>query len=793
MKLRKFKVLTSIILLCIILLNSILPTFAEGINSSIAEYEFEEAIESDDVSVVLENTEEKYVCKATIEDDFEDDAVLVMFNNKASLEFKDYNVENFSGIGVASVEQSEINKSIGNKIKKHLQIEESKKLDYNPSFIGYTIDKTNNNKISNDKLISSPDEAIITDIDVEDVQEYNQVIKLNLNKHNKQNVLNVIKELEKRDDVLIAEPNFCYHLCKCPNDTYFSKQFNYIDRIELDRAWDITTGSKNIRVGVIDTGIKRAHSDIKTNVNANIKYGSAPLGKSIDPLSDNIGHGTEVAGIIGAVGNNSKGIAGVCWDVDIISFANYSEIVEVDGKKRTSIYLQNFHNALEYAQINNVDIINCSFGDYSKSNLIYKYMQKFDGLIICAAGNETNNNDIKPEYPSSYDLDNIISVAATDVNDKFADFSNYGNESVDLTAPGVSVYTTGNSDDKEGWYVSVSGTSFSAPYVTGVASLIQSKYPEMAASSVKKAILEGVDKVSSLNGKVKSGGRLNAYKALKFAQENPKFTIVYNNNGGTGTTMKNTTAICGVPTKLRANTYSKDSEYKTFIGWYAQRKSDNKWLYHNGTTFGWYVEGTQPTDYDKYLYNEQDTISTVDYTANETVIMYAQWRPYQYTISYTSNNGNGTMDKQTVDYNANVSLLANLFTKEGYCFRGWFAKRKSDNNVYCTNGSQNKWFGENNIDSGYNLYLFSDEEQISDLSNVDSDRISMKAQWISYDDIMIGDVDLDGKVTVKDATEVQRYISGLVVLNDVQLYAADVYKDGVIDIKDATAIRQMAV
>lgn len=115
MKLRKFKLLTSIMLLCIILLDSMLPTFAESINGSTVEYEVEEVIESDDVSGELDNIDKKYVCNATIDDDFEDDAVLVMFDNKASLEFKDYNVADFSGIGVASVEQSQINKSIGNK------------------------------------------------------------------------------------------------------------------------------------------------------------------------------------------------------------------------------------------------------------------------------------------------------------------------------------------------------------------------------------------------------------------------------------------------------------------------------------------------------------------------------------------------------------------------------------------------------------------------------------------------------------------------------------------------------
>lgn len=284
---------------------------------------------------------------------------------------------------------------------------------------------------------------------------------------------------------------------------------------------------------------------------------------------------------------------------------------------------------------------------------------------------------------------------------------------------------------------------------------------------------------------------MNAYKALKFVQDNPKITIVYNNNGGTGTAMRNTTAICGVPTKLRSNTYKKDSNYETFSGWYAHRQSDDKWLYKNGTSYGWYIEGTQPSGYVKHLYNNQDTISTSDYIANDTITMYAQWRPYQYNIVYNSSNGNGVMSKQNVYYNTNVNLLSNIFTKDGYCFSGWYAKRKSDNKFYCTNGLQSTWLSENNIKNEYNFYLFSDKEQISNLSNVNHDTIRMSAQWISYDDILIGDVNLDGRVSVIDATEIQKYIAGLVDLNDVQIYAADVNKDGVIDIKDSTAIRQM--
>lgn len=166
--------------------------------------------------------------------------------------------------------------------------------------------------INEDNLVNYIDDEI-----KEEYSSFHQMVEIKLNIKSKQNVLDVIHELEKRDDVLVAEPNYIIELDSSsvvPNDTYVNKQWA-IDKINLPSAWGITTGSKSVNVGIIDSGIKAAHSDLNANVDST-------LSKSFvdnSPLTDEFGHGTHVSGIVGAVGNNNRGISGACWDVNLIS------------------------------------------------------------------------------------------------------------------------------------------------------------------------------------------------------------------------------------------------------------------------------------------------------------------------------------------------------------------------------------------------------------------------------------------------------------------------------------------
>lgn len=895
MKNRKLKAFVSAILSGILIYTCVLPAFAEdreaiATSDEACEVTNDEVFDECVINSIIE-PEQKYICKATLDDDFEDDSILVRFTNKASLEFKVYTIDDFANLGVKSIEQSGINKEIGATVKSEVA-EINKLLESELQHSGYEVSPSKNEvKFSNifslpNEVLNNKIETIIKDDtelskEVENINKYNQVILLRLNTHSKQNVLDKVKELEKRDDILIAQPNYIYKNNSIPNDTRVSEQWA-INKINLPSAWNITTGSKNVKVGVVDTGIKRAHSDLTANVSNILGY-SSELDQSGGHLVDIKGHGTKVAGVIGAIGNNNKGISGVCWNVDLISLKN-----ECIYNSQTS-YTIDF--CVEYAAKNNIDIINCSFAcTYDED--VYKAMRDYNGLIVCSAGNENSNNDNNAVYPSTFNFDNIISVAASDSSDNLCNFSNYGKKSVDLAAPGTDILTTNNSNNSSLYYKFENGTSFAAPYVSGVAALIKSLYPTMTANGLKKAILDGVDKVSSLSGKVSSGGRLNAYKALLSAREH-KFTVVYNKNGGTGTTMSNTQVTYGVPTQLKANSYTHSDSHKTFAGWYAHRNSDNKWLYTNGNATGWYVEGSQPTGYKKSLYKDQSIISATTYAKNDTVTMYAQWRQNQYTIEYTSNGGVGTMDKQTVGYLDNVALRSNTFKKTGYSFKGWYAKRKSDSKVLYSNGTVRSWYTKNSQPSGYDLCLLGNVTTLSTLSELEGDVITMVAQWIplsytikfaknganggtamqniiaysnevvklpahtfiregycfngwyvtdedgwcyctngdlfkwissdaipndyhkvlienksdftyladydniiltfraqwrSKDSILLGDVDLNGVIDVKDVTLIQKYIAELEELNDVQLYAADVNKDGNVSILDCTAI-----
>jgi len=226
---------------------------------------------------------------------------------------------------------------------------------------------------------------------------------------------------------------------------------------------------------------------------------------------DDNGHGTHCAGIIGAEGENDRGIAGVNWKVKImpLKFMNAGGF----GSTKDAIEAINYVIDRKKAGVN-VRIISASWGSTQKSRALEDVIRKAyenDILFVAAAGNSTVDNDRQPHFPSSYNVPNVISVAALDRNDQLAKFSNYGAKSVAVAAPGVEILSTwlGNS------YEEKSGTSMATPVVSGVAALILAQHPRMSVTDLRKKLMDSTDPIVALKGKTVTGGRINAAKALE--------------------------------------------------------------------------------------------------------------------------------------------------------------------------------------------------------------------------------------------------------------------------------------
>jgi subtilisin family serine protease len=256
-------------------------------------------------------------------------------------------------------------------------------------------------------------------------------------------VPDAIQAYKAHPDVEYAEPNYIVRASAIPNDARFGEQWGLHNTgqvingsggkagadINAPEAWDILQVTSVI-VAVIDSGIDISHPDIAANLIAGYDFV-----ENDNVPNDLNGHGTHVAGIIGAVGNNATGISGVSWSVKIMAL----KVLDQNGEGTIADIIE----AADYAVQNNARVINMSFSGPDFSQSFYDSIASYPNvLFIVAAGNETTNNDVTPSYPANFDLPNIISVAATDQNDNLTDFSNYGTISVDVAAPGKNILST---------------------------------------------------------------------------------------------------------------------------------------------------------------------------------------------------------------------------------------------------------------------------------------------------------------------------------------------------------------
>ncbi|NIN51550.1 MAG: S8 family serine peptidase [Nitrososphaeria archaeon] len=346
-----------------------------------------------------------------------------------------------------------------------------------------------------------------------------------------------IEALKRTPNVEFVEPDHEVYIDLTPNDPNFFKLWGLHNTgqtggtsdadIDAPEAWDIQTGSSDVVIAVIDTGVDYNHVDLSENIWTNPKeipnnnkdddgngyvddvYGWDFYNDDNNPMDDH-GHGTHCSGTIAAVGNNEKGVVGVNWVSKIMAL----KFLSAWGSGYTSDAVA----AVQYVtnmKANGIPVIamSNSWGGGSRSKALENAIKAADSegiLFVAAAGNSGSNNDVSPHYPSSYEVDNVIAVAATDHNDALAYFSSYGATSVDLAAPGVDILSTKLRDT----YSSLSGTSMATPHVSGVAGLLKAQDSTSTHLQVKDLILSSVDSIPSLSGKMVTGGRLNAYNAL---------------------------------------------------------------------------------------------------------------------------------------------------------------------------------------------------------------------------------------------------------------------------------------
>ena len=258
-----------------------------------------------------------------------------------------------------------------------------------------------------------------------------------------------IRRYEQNPNIVYAEPNHTVQAFTTPNDPYFEHLWGLHNTgqtfegqtgtpgadIDALSAWEIETGSRDVIIAVIDSGVDYTHPDLSANMwtNSQGHYGKNTILNNNDPMDDN-GHGTHVAGTIAATGNNTTGVTGVMWEASIMAL----KALNSNGNGTIADIVQ----AIEYAENNGAHIINLSLGGNHYSQSLYDALESTSALVVAAAGNSSADNDTTPSYPANYDLPNIISVAATDNQDQLASFSNYGASTVDVAAPGVSILST---------------------------------------------------------------------------------------------------------------------------------------------------------------------------------------------------------------------------------------------------------------------------------------------------------------------------------------------------------------
>ena len=451
------------------------------------------------------SSNQKVYSTIDINSDFADDRVLVVLNQQETMSFRNHTITDFEGIGIVDVQD------LTSESKETLieQINKRELLGLN----GYELQG------------GSP-----ADINP---QEFRTILLLTLEQPSKENVINTILILEQREDILSAGVDFVLHPDSLPNDDMYSQQWALHGEhgIKAPQAWAIAngTGSTPIRVGIIDTGIQASHTDLNVNTALSRDFSLPHPYIPANVIDYHIeGHGTQVAGIVGAIGNNTDGITGVNWNVELVS-------LRIAPTNYGNSFASHLIRAVDFAGANGIPILNNSngtdnfTGSNSDVNALTAAINQYPGLFVTSAGNANKNNDTNNKrFPSNLRLPNLITVGAINNSGQRSSFSNYGANTVCIYAPGgerpgnnstIGIISTlpNYLSSNVGFpgYGTTCGTSIASPHVAGVAALYLAQYPDAHPHDIKHMILSRADTIliSTPDGD-QLVRRLNAYETI---------------------------------------------------------------------------------------------------------------------------------------------------------------------------------------------------------------------------------------------------------------------------------------
>ncbi|HPN38872.1 MAG TPA: S8 family peptidase, partial [Melioribacteraceae bacterium] len=346
---------------------------------------------------------------------------------------------------------------------------------------------------------------------------------------NKIDIKLFVSKIKKLKGIEAAEPYYLNESFYTPNDPSYAQQYA-LNKINAASAWDITKGSKNVIIGIIDTGVDWDHPDLATNIWTNPNeipdngidddnngviddirgwdFGGLVGVPDNNPMEDRADHGTLVAGCASAVTDNGIGISSIGFNSTIMPVKTSQDNIRTDTGKALITY---GYEGILYAAQNGASVINCSWGNYAYSTInraIIDYVVVvMNSCIVAAMGNDNLDATM---YPANYP--GVLSVASTSTDDTRSSFSNYG-YGVDVCAPGTAIYSTWMNDT----YTSASGTSLSSPIVAGLCALVKSKFPLYTALQIAEQVRTNCDDIYAVNSaydKKLGRGRINAFNTL---------------------------------------------------------------------------------------------------------------------------------------------------------------------------------------------------------------------------------------------------------------------------------------